>query len=56
MRPPYGLENYAWPLIEFMADEGLTDSVCVATDMVIVLHRFGRGCCRWVVQISRLQA
>jgi predicted metal-dependent phosphotriesterase family hydrolase len=34
LRPQYGPENHVWPLIEFMANKGLTDSICIGTDMV----------------------
>ena len=34
LRPQYSPEKNVWPLIEFMADNELTDSVCIGTDMV----------------------
>ncbi|MHB8106155.1 MAG: phosphotriesterase family protein [Candidatus Cryosericum sp.] len=34
LRPQYAPEDGAWPLIEFMANHGLVDSLCIGTDMV----------------------
>lgn len=34
LRPQYSPEKHVWPLVEFMANKGLTDSACVGTDMV----------------------
>lgn len=34
LRPQYSPEKHVWPLVEIMANKGLTDSVCVGTDMV----------------------
>jgi len=34
LRPQYSPEKYVWPLVEIMANKGLTESVCVGTDMV----------------------
>jgi predicted metal-dependent phosphotriesterase family hydrolase len=34
LRPQYQPETHVWPLVAFMADESLTGSVCVGTDMV----------------------
>jgi phosphotriesterase-related protein len=34
LRPQYGPEGHVWPLIEFMANKGLTGSICIGTDMV----------------------